>query len=386
MAAGTGAGLLDRPKPQSTFKHALIDQYLIRFATMTASKLNPKRAVLLDGFAGRGRFDDGRAASAEYLMLAAQKVKAATKVDIFLVEQKLQDYKRLNEVAGEYRDRGLTIETRRGDCGDYLGEVVELAQGASLFLFLDPCGAGLPWEVLVPTFVGRRSWPRTEALMNFSADLVRRAGGHHKAGLHHMGAVEVMDRVCGGEWWRDVALDAHRRSVAGDWEDAAYQVTAEYTRRLCAATGMHGVVAPVRRQPHHQPVYFLVFLTHDPHGDWVFGHAAAVARERWLHALGPDEDDESGMLFPMDTVDEQIERERSRAHDVIAANLVELVSDGQAKKVVEHCHRVFHGVYGEARETTFSAALRDLVKQEQIEFVTRGAKPHQHVIRRHPGA
>jgi three-Cys-motif partner protein len=386
MAAGTGAGLLDTPRPQSTYKHALIDQYLIRFATMTASRLTPKRAVLVDGFAGRGRFDDGRAASAEYLMLAAQKVKATTQVDIFLVEQKLKDYKRLNEVADEYRGRGLTVETRRGDCGDYLGEVVEIARGASLFLFLDPCGAGLAWEVLVPTLKARGAWPRTEALMNFSADLVRRAGGHLKAGLHNLGAVEVMDRVCGGDWWHDVAMKAHLASADGDWEDATFEVTAEYTRRLCAATGMHGVVAPVRRQPHHQPVYFLVFLTHDPHGDWVFGHAASVAREKWLHALGPDEDDESGMLFPMDTVEEQIERERHRAEGVIAANIINLVSDNQPKKVVEHCHDVFRDVYGEARETTFAAVLRDLVKAERIQFVTKGAKPHQHVIRRGPKA
>jgi len=38
---------------------AYTHQYAIRFAAMTASQLTPKRAVLFDGFAGRGRFDDG---------------------------------------------------------------------------------------------------------------------------------------------------------------------------------------------------------------------------------------------------------------------------------------------------------------------------------------
>lgn len=51
MAVGTGAGLLDEAQPQSVFKHAILDQYLIRFAVMTAARLTPKRAVLVDGFA-----------------------------------------------------------------------------------------------------------------------------------------------------------------------------------------------------------------------------------------------------------------------------------------------------------------------------------------------
>ena len=49
MAVGTGAGLLDEAQPQSVFKHAILDQYLIRFAVMTAAKLSPKRAVLVAG-------------------------------------------------------------------------------------------------------------------------------------------------------------------------------------------------------------------------------------------------------------------------------------------------------------------------------------------------
>ena len=53
MSRGTDAGLLDTPKPQSGYKHGLLEQYIIRFATMTASGLTPKRSVLFDGFAGR---------------------------------------------------------------------------------------------------------------------------------------------------------------------------------------------------------------------------------------------------------------------------------------------------------------------------------------------
>lgn len=49
MPTGTDAGLLENPRPQSVYKHAILEQYVIRFATMTASRLNPKRSVLFDG-------------------------------------------------------------------------------------------------------------------------------------------------------------------------------------------------------------------------------------------------------------------------------------------------------------------------------------------------
>ncbi len=76
MATGTDGGLLETPKPQSVYKHGILEQYVIQCATMTASSLTPKRSVLVDGFAGRGRFDTKEPGSAEYMMLAAQKAKA----------------------------------------------------------------------------------------------------------------------------------------------------------------------------------------------------------------------------------------------------------------------------------------------------------------------
>ena len=41
--------------------------------------------------------------------------------------------------------------------------------------------------------------------------------------------------------------------------------------------------------------------------------------------------------------------------------------------------------HGEAKETAFTAALRALVKAGEVEFVTKGTKPHQHVIRKAAG-
>lgn len=384
MATGTDAGLLNSPKPQSVYKHGILEQYVIRFATMTASKLDPKRCVLFDGFAGRGRFGSGQAGSAEYMMLAAQKVKATTQIDLLLVERATEDFESLDAVADEYRARGIRIDSHNDDCGNHLAGMLQLATGASLFVFLDPCGAVLPMEAIKDVLSKRGTWPRTEVLLNFSADLIRRAGGQLKKGQLDLGGVAQADKVCGGDWWRDVALRAHVVSGEENWESAAEAVAHEYARRLAADTKYGSVVAPVRRRAHHQPVYYLVFLTQASHGFWVFGVAAAKAREKWLEVIGAESAATDDML-PMeweDPVAEQIKREQTAAIEQVKENLRALVMDGRPKSVVEHVIDVYGDLYGEAKETAFTAALRALVKSGEVEFVIKGSKPHQHVIRK----
>lgn len=388
MPTGTDGGLLDSPKPQSVYKHGILEQYVIRFATMTASKLNPRRCVLFDGFAGRGRFDTGEAGSAEHMMLAAQKVKASTQIDLLLVEQSRKDYESLESVAATYRARGINIKSHNDDCGNHLGEMLQLAQGASLFVFLDPCGAVLSLDSIRDVLRKRGKWPATEVLLNFSADLIRRAGGQLKKGQFDLGGVAQADKVCGGDWWRDVALNAHKASGGGNWESAADAVASEYARRLTANTGYGFVVAPVRRKTHHQPVYYLIFLTQNAHGFWVFGVAAAKAREKWLEFLGADSSDDAVDMLPLeleDPVAEQIKREHAAAIEHVTDNLRNLTADGQQKTVVQHFGAIYGDLYGEAKETAFTAALRALVKSGEIEFMTKGSKPHQHVIRKPAG-
>ncbi len=382
MATGTDGGLLDSPRPQSVYKHGLLEQYVIQFATMTASRLNPKRSVLVDGFAGRGRFDTNEPGSAEYMMLAAQKAKSNTTIDLLLVEKAPADYASLNSVADEYRSRGIHIDSYNGECGDHLGDALKLAAGASLFVFLDPCGAVLPMESIKGILQNRGTWPRTEVLLNFSADLIRRAGGQVKKGQFDLHGVALADKVCGGEWWRDVALEAHEASGGQNWESAADAVAVEYAKRLTNGTPYGSVVTPVRRRVHHQPVYYLIFLTSQHHGFWVFGVSAAKAREKWITFLGPDPDEAATMLW--DTVDEQLTREHTDAIRHITENLRALTADGQPKKAVDHFASIFGDLYGEAKETAFTAALRALVKSGELEYVTKGSRPRDFVFRRVP--
>ncbi len=368
MAKGTAAGLLNDQQAQSVFKHALLRGYALPFSVMTASKIPGRRAVLVDGYAGRGRYDDDTAASAELLLQAATHARSSTQVDVVLVERRRSDYRRLSEVAVEYRRTGLSVATFHGQVQDHLAEILARAESAPLFLFLDPCGAILPFADLHRLLRRARGtrWPPTEVLLNFSADFTRRAAGVINKDLRDHAAVPMMDAVCGGPWWRQVALDAHKTSQRGDWESAAEAVVTEYARRLGAATGMKHVVVPVRRQLHHQPVYHLVFLTRSEHGIWVLGDSAATARRAWLDVVGPGSEPPEGTLFNLAEL--QQDQEDQRAVEAIKRNLVKLAGRDGSFKLVQYPQAVLGEAYGLAGDGLVRRAGRELHKAGTIQI------------------
>src|SRR5947209_8830303 len=368
MARGTSSGLLDEQRTQWIFKHKIQGTYVMPFAEMTGSKVSGRRVVVLDGFAGRGRYPDGTPGSAE-LILQTSASAAQAVIESVLVEKKPSDYKRLAEVVAEYRARGVRSEALPGEVLKHLPRVLEIATGAPLFLFLDPCGANVPCADLAALLGGPRKagWPPTEVLLNFSADLTRRAAGALKAGLLDHESLPVMDRTCGGSWWRQVALDAHAASPTADFETAAFAVVEEYARRLGAAGSMSAVTVPVRRRAHHQPVYHLVFLSRSAHGIWLFADAVARARHEWMRALGPADDDEDDALFSFtDTVDQQIDGEQRSAQEVIAQNLRVLVARQPQIRLVDDPWAVFGDRYGIATDSTARKALRALEKSGEL--------------------
>ncbi len=72
MPRGADDRFWAEPGLPGVFKHTLLEQYVPQFAGMTASRSAARRVVFLDGLAGRGRYDDGRLASAELVLRIAQ--------------------------------------------------------------------------------------------------------------------------------------------------------------------------------------------------------------------------------------------------------------------------------------------------------------------------
>jgi len=387
MATGTAAGLLDSSDhAQSVFKHAIIRRYMKPFLAMTGSTSQDRRVVVLDGFAGRGRYPDGTPASAELILRAVRDLQGSRTVATFFVENDPKQYRELGIVVGEYAAQGLEAKALPGVADDHLDQVIDSARGVPLFLFLDPCGALLPFRRLAWVLGNaRRSlWPPTEVLLNFSADFTRRTTGQLVAGRTLEAGITRLDTTCGGSWWRSVATQAQRSTAAENFEPAAEAVVAGYAQRLARAGSMLHVTVPVSRRLHHQPVYHLVFLTRSPYGLWVFADALGEARQVWLRAIGQldddDEDPQTTLWSRSDSMQWLIDREKARAEEAIRENLRRLVRSVGPFKLVGRALEVFGQVYGVATEATVATAMRALSASGDLVILQPGKRLRETVV------
>jgi three-Cys-motif partner protein len=222
VATGADDRYWERQGLPSVFKHDLLRRYLPQFGGKTGSKA--RGVVYLDGYAGRGRYEDRTPGSAErILQIAEQQGTVGINYRLFFYESDLKSYAALKPVVDEYVARGLQAEASSDDVITGLDSVIASAQGMSLFLFLDPCGLGIPFSDLTRVLSGPRRgrWPPTEVLLNFSLEAVRRIAGHVNSDAPNKKTMGRLDTALGGDWWRDnirehgVTDDAVREIVDG---------------------------------------------------------------------------------------------------------------------------------------------------------------------------
>ncbi|MQY05910.1 three-Cys-motif partner protein TcmP [Actinomadura macrotermitis] len=388
MATGTSGGLLDKrdPHAQSVFKHEILKQYMSRFIAMPGKSARDNRVVILDGFAGSGRYGDGSAGSAEHILRATRRFASTRTAVSFFTEKDRKNFASLQPVVQEYAEQGLDAQALFGPVQQHLDTVIAASDGVPLFLFLDPCGAGLPFKQLTHVLGSQRraTKPPTEALINFSADLSRRMAGAVEKGHTDQA---LMDETCGGTWWRDIAAEVRRNSKSPDFREVVEAVVQEYARLLGEATGMLSATVPVRKRLHHaQPIYHMVFFTRSPYGLWVFGDSVGRAKQVWLKHLGVLEDDEcvdQDTLFPVaETFKSIIDGQEQEARRTVTANLQRLLEEHNSFKVVDRTTEIFGKAYGSATETIVHQCLKELQTAGKLEVLVSHKRWRERVIAR----
>ena len=360
MATGAGDPYWQGPGLPSIFKHEPLRLYLPKFGGKTGS--GGRGVVYLDGYAGRGRYEDDSPGSAERILKIAEDQRAAgINYRLFFHEKDPTSYDVLKSVVDEYAARGVHAQASPDDVIDGLPDVIAAAQDKPLFLFLDPCGLGLPFDGLTGTLTGPRvsKWPPTEVLLNFSLDAVRRIGGHVNSATPNEKTMARLDAALGGPWWRDII----KKNEA---TDAASQIVHGFVDRFSKATNMHVYAIPVRRAPHHKPVYYLVFGTRSTLGIWYFADAAARATETWWATIDAREaaKDEAEGIMPLfdipNPLHPDIKEVESEARPVIAENIATLANRHGQFTVGDYPDEVFGDYLGRVRETVVRAAIKDL--------------------------
>jgi hypothetical protein len=175
VAKGVSSCLPDEQCTQSLFKQKILGACVMPFATMSGSKVADWRMVALDGSAGSP-------ASVALISKVSLNTSQAV-IESVPVEMKRSDVAPLDSPATDCCTHRARFEALPGEAVEHLPRAVEQVAGVSLFMFLDPCGAGDLCTDLVAVLAGprREVWPVTEVLLTFSADLIRRAAGAFEA-------------------------------------------------------------------------------------------------------------------------------------------------------------------------------------------------------------
>jgi three-Cys-motif partner protein len=386
MATGAGDPYWEQPGLPSVFKHDLLRRYLPRFAGKTGSRA--RGVVYLDGYAGRGRYADGSPASAELILrIARDQRRLGISYQLFFHEPDPDSFKVLADVVGQYVRDGVQARAEPSEVLSGLDEVIQAANGLPLFLFLDPCGLGIPFSVLAGALAGPRAskWPPTEVLLNFSLEAVRRIGGHVSSATPSEKGMARLDAALDGPWWRELM----RGGVTGQAVDA---VVAGFVDRLGRAARMKVFAIPVRSAPSRKPVYCLVFGTRSPLGIWHFSDDTARATSTWWNEMSARERAKDEAIGQLDlfgaeplSMGPRIEDVEARARPQIAQNLAGLAARIGTYRVGNYPSEILGEYLGQVREIVVRAAIKDLHAAGRTASDGKGGRPADLTVSPPPG-
>lgn len=364
MATGANANYWKDPRLPGVLKHSLLKRYLPVFLIRTSSRAG--RAAYFDGFAGRGVYEDGKLGSAGQMLefaVGQQYGQRSVPLSLFLCERDAQSFEALDQLCQTYRSRNIDVRTRRDDANAYLRDSLPAFSEMPAFLFLDPCGVGIPFEDLVAALNrgGDKLWPPTEFMLNFSMLALRRIGGHVSSRTPSEATMKTLDTSLGGRWWRPYF-------AAGVTNEAVESVLDEFGGRLERATGMSLIAIPVKRHPSHLPIYYLIFGTRHKAGIWNFGHCAAKATDDWwTEARAKQKELEGDTLFdfeeePLFDPTRTIKDVEEEAVPIIAGHIRYLLEKHGEFRLGDHPMMVFGPFLGRVREGTARSAVKHLHK------------------------
>lgn len=353
MAKGAGDEYWASPNLPSKVKHCIMKKYVPIFLGRTS--VVSGKVLVLDGYAGRGTYEDGSPGSAGMLLQWAldRKQHGPRPVDYILrfYEKDRKNYSYLQPLVDQYKSQGVDVVAERADVVRHLPEVVQQSAGIPLFLFVDPTGVGLPFDDLVAALNrprNARGWPPTEALINLSYDAIRRIGGHVTSPSPNQKTMATLDEAMGGDWWRGYFVD-------GVTHEAVEGVVAEFIERLGHSVGPGTFVAsiPVRRDTHQKPLYSLVFVTRNHRAEWHIGDIAAKCLDEGRIAA----DEAAGRLA--------ISARRKDLEDAaigdLEANLLKLSEQlGVEYPVGDYAEQIFGDHWGEVGEVAVKRAIKSL--------------------------
>ena len=262
-------------KPWSKTKDQILGSYLAPYFQKILYTGKP--SVYIDGFAGKGKFDDGNDGSPLIALKVLEKdtsnASFASSTNAYFIdlnyskdlEKNLTPYRKsanLNIISGKFEDNIIPLLTKNA--------------GANVFLYIDPYGIkALDFNLF--SKIAKANFYSAELLINFNSfGFLREACRVCKKNPPELNWVdelveydkssadeEDLNRIAGGTYWKEIIT----KYVAGNFtsDDAEKEIVKQYCSKLQEHYKFVLNMA-IRVHEGTQPKYRMVYATNHPDG------------------------------------------------------------------------------------------------------------------------
>jgi len=347
----------------SKYKDFILGYYLEPYIPKVARLKRP--ILIVDCFAGCGRFDDGEPGSPLIIAPIIKKWRdKGVNVRGEFIEALPGNFQRLKDALFDSSDFATALF---GNFEDHLDELAEKAKQNTVFLYVDPYTVkGLVFERMNSVYEQiRKSSASVELLLNLNvATFMRWALAAFKRhdqlpeeatnsdadyqADDPMESIEMstLDAIAGGDYWRPIAGDATRSFL-----EKIGAFTTEY-RKLLASSFTFAASCEIKSKYEHQvPKYVLIYGTRHPDGIEIMNDAMGKAR---LDSLGSQF--RKGTLFDLTPNEEMPD------HGALAEDLIAIVEEQGSPSRKELRNRAIWRHFGRFQTADINAAIGELLK------------------------
>lgn len=357
-------------RPWSKYKDFILGYYLEPYIPKVATLKKP--ILIVDCFAGCGRFGDGQPGSPLIIAPIIKKWRdKGVPVSGEFIEAAPENFRCLSESLEEYREFATP---RLGVFDDLLPELAAKAQQNTVFLYVDPYTVkGLVFARMKAVYDQiRQASASVELLLNLNVATFLRWGlaalkARRKADElaentdceeadyqadNPNESVELitLDGIAGGDYWREVANDP-----STSFPEKLRLFTKGYLRRLVSSFTFAAAHEVKSKYEHRVPKYALVYGTRHPDGVELMNDAMCKAR---LDFLGKRFS--TGMLFDL-TPDEE-KPDFGRLYD----DLVSLAQEGGPLTRKALRNRAIWKHFGTFESKDVNKAIGKLLKSQRL--------------------
>lgn len=246
-------------RPWSLIKDQILRDYIPAYLSKVKKLRCP--IVLVDGYAGPGKFEDGEPGSPLIICSEAEKyAKGLYSAHFFNI--KLAYHEKLEAII-KRAGWSNSANCYRGNSLKYIKHIPQILTNHTVFLYLDPFGLkGCGFDQLEP-FLARDPNYSTEIVLTMCMPVVHRLASYHAV---EKGLIDkrieryhnTLSTVFGGDYWGKILF---QQSTSA--EDREIQLIEAYLDKLREYLPYAGY-CPVRQRSDKRIKYFMVFVSRHP--------------------------------------------------------------------------------------------------------------------------